>query len=74
MMDSKAALEAALKELMNQHPIDKITVEQIALQAQLSKQTFYRHFKDKYALLEYSFEKLLSPFAQILEGRPRLRF
>ncbi len=44
----------AFYELCETVPFQKITVEQIATRAGVSKATFYRHFMDKYDVLNYS--------------------
>ena len=43
----------AIKSLIKTQPLDKITVTDIVFQAGKTRQTFYRHFQDKYDLLEY---------------------
>lgn len=50
---SKAWLEAALFDLLDERPYAAITVTEIAERAQLSRRTFYRAFQDKDALLDY---------------------
>ncbi|WP_367295006.1 TetR/AcrR family transcriptional regulator [Levilactobacillus yonginensis] len=50
---SKEWLVAALFDLLSEQPYDTITVTQIAEQAQLSRRTFYRAFRDKDDLLDY---------------------
>lgn len=49
----------AFVELLNQYSYEEITVKQIVLQADVSRQTYYRHFKDKEDILGY-YAKLLS--------------
>lgn len=46
-------LSDALLTLMNQKPFDKITVRDICDTAMIHRSTFYTHFTDKYALLQY---------------------
>ncbi len=48
---SQAALRRALIELIEQEGLDAITVGDICLRADLTRGTFYNHFKDKEALL-----------------------
>ena len=43
----------AIKSLIKKQPLDKITVTDIVSTAGKTRQTFYRHFQDKYDLLEY---------------------
>ena len=44
----KYKLANAMKELLVHTPVDKITVKQIVDQCDVTRPTFYRHFKDKY--------------------------
>lgn len=63
---TKYRLANAVKECMKTTPVDKITVQNIADQCSLTRQTFYRNFKDKYDLINWYFDKLvLQSFAQI---------
>ncbi|NBK98862.1 MAG: TetR family transcriptional regulator [Erysipelotrichia bacterium] len=48
----------ALIELIKHKPLDKITVADISEKAKLTRQTFYRNFKDKFDLVNWYFEKL----------------
>ena len=41
-------------ELSGKMPFDKITVERIIARSGVSKATFYRHFRDKYDVLNYN--------------------
>lgn len=51
---TKRALAAALKELLRQIPLDKITIQNLVDTAEVSRKTFYYHFEDIYALLEWA--------------------
>ena len=51
---TKRALEASLKNLLLQKPLDKITINDIAEDCGISRMTFYYHFKDIYDLIEWS--------------------
>lgn len=51
---TKRALEASLKNLMLQKPLDKITINDIAEDCGISRMTFYYHFKDIYDLVEWA--------------------
>lgn len=48
----------ALIELIKHKPLEKITVTDITEEAKLTRQTFYRNFKDKFDLMNWYFEKL----------------
>ena len=50
---TKRALEASLKKLLLERPLDKITVTDIAEDCGINRMTFYYHFKDIYDLVEW---------------------
>jgi probable dihydroxyacetone kinase regulator len=50
---TKKALEASLKNLLLQKPLDKVTVSDIAADCGINRMTFYYHFKDIYDLIEW---------------------
>lgn len=54
----KYRLADAMKELLEHDSVDKITVKQIVDQCGVTRPTFYRHFKDKYDLVNWNFDKL----------------
>lgn len=59
----------AIKSLIKTQPLDKITVTGIVFQAGKTRQTFYRHFQDKYDLVNWYFEKLvLKSFEEMRQG------
>ena len=49
---------SSIKKLMVHQPVDKITVTDIVQDSGMTRQTFYRYFKDKYDLVNWYFEKL----------------
>lgn len=51
---TKRALEASLKKLLLERPLDKITVTDIAEDCGINRMTFYYHFKDIYDLVEWA--------------------
>ena len=55
---TKYELAGAIKALMEHTPLDRIAVKDICAQCGLSRQTFYRNFKDKYDLVNWYFERL----------------
>lgn len=62
-------LAQALKECMASTSLDNVTVTQIADACQVTRQTFYRNFRDKYDLINWYFDKLLlESFAQMGDG------
>lgn len=66
---TKYKLANSVKECMKTTPVDKITVKDIVEGCAVSRQTFYRNFKDKYDLINWYFDKLvLQSFEQIGVG------
>ena len=45
----------AVVSLASKYPAESITIQMITAEAEISKQTFYNHFPDKYALFNYVF-------------------
>ncbi|MDD7738746.1 MAG: TetR/AcrR family transcriptional regulator C-terminal domain-containing protein [Fusicatenibacter sp.] len=56
---TKYRLAQSMKECMKTTPVDAITVRQITEHCNLTRQTFYRNFLDKYDLINWYFDKLL---------------
>ena len=50
---TKQALEASLKKLLLQKPLDKITIQDLPHRSGISRMAFYYHFKDIYDLVEW---------------------
>ena len=69
----KYKLAEAMKELLNHYPVEKITVTQIVDQCGVTRPTFYRHFKDKYDLVNWHFDKLVQKSFQEMGGSLNLR-
>lgn len=68
-LNAKYKLAASIKECMKTTPVDRITVKDIVEGCGLTRQTFYRNFKDKYDLINWYFDKLvLQSFEQIGVG------
>ena len=63
---TKRALEASLKRLLTQKPLDKITISDITDDCGISRMTFYYHFKDVYDLIEWI---CIEDAAKALEGK-----
>ena len=51
--ETKLRFAQALRELMDEKPLDKISVIEIAERAGVSRKAFYNHFADKYDLLNW---------------------
>ena len=63
---TKRALEASLKHLLLQKPLDKTTIADIAEDCGVNRMTFYYHFKDIYDLVEWS---CVEDAAKALDGK-----
>ena len=63
---TKRALASALKELLEHKPLNKITIADITEQCGVNRQTFYYHFQDIYALLEWIYT---TDAQRLLEGK-----
>lgn len=50
---TKRALAASLKKLLTHKTLDNITVKDIVEDCEVKRQTFYYHFQDIYALIEW---------------------
>lgn len=62
-MNRKEQLWTVLfNRLLEGESFDQLNVQDICDQAQIHRSTFYRHFQDKYALLEYGIESLWFSF------------
>lgn len=64
---SKKWIVDALIKLMHQDPFQKLTIKEIYMEAEVSRQTFYRHFKSKEEVLQYYFDDLCEQFIQTLD-------
>ena len=63
-------LADAARRCMRDTPVDSLTVSRIVREAGVARQTFYRHFADKYDLINWYFDKiLLELFEHMGEGR-----
>ena len=63
---TKRALEASLKKLLLEKPLNKITINDITEDCGVNRMTFYYHFKDIYDLVDWI---LVEDAAKVLEGR-----
>ena len=52
---TKRALAQAIKELMNEKPLVKISIADIVDRCQMNRQSFYYHFRDKYDRVNWIF-------------------
>lgn len=63
---TERALAASLKKLLSCRTLDKITVKDIVEDCGVNRQTFYYHFQDIYALIEWIF---LDDAERLLDGK-----
>lgn len=57
-IDTKEIICDKFFELLSQYPADKITVKMLVEYCHISRQSFYYHFTDIFAVTEYAFAKL----------------
>lgn len=63
ILRSKRDLSNALTKLLYEKSFDEITINEIAEEAMVSKNTFYNNFLDKSELLQYTFNQKFSQIA-----------
>lgn len=69
---TKRALAAALRELMEEIPFEKIQVAHICERCDMNRKSFYYHFKDKYDLLNWIFDTEIISFVQCISGTAQI--
>ncbi len=69
----KKMLADALEYLIQTKSIDDITVNDIINQAEISRTTFYRYFKDKFDLMYWSFGECIDELADSYHGAATYR-
>lgn len=62
LIDGKARLIRALTELSAEKPFHAITVLDICKKARVSRQTFYRHFENKYSAVQWYWHQAASRY------------
>jgi AcrR family transcriptional regulator len=69
---TRQLLQQALTELSVEKSFQQITVQDIADRATVNRVTFYAHFEDKYALLEYTMRAMFQQHlrSRLPEGSP----
>lgn len=60
---TKRILAQSLKELVQEIPLEKITIADICKSHGMNRKSFYYHFRDKYDLLRYIFQ------SEFMEGQ-----
>ena len=76
--NTKQAFAAALKELMKQKPLNKITVKDLTEACDVNRKTFYYHFTDIYDLLKWILDEeavnIVKQFDLIVDFRDAVSF
>ena len=65
---TKAAIREAFLSLLNERPLDKISVKDIAERSAVNRNTFYYYYADIYALVEEIFQMETEQFLEKLRG------
>ena len=65
---TKRAMADALKTLMAQKPLDKITIQELMELCGMKRQNFYYHFEDIYDLLRWMFQEEAVSLLEQREG------
>ena len=63
---TKNLLALSFKELIMKMPFEKITVKMITDGADVIRPTFYKHFQDKYEIIEYILKKEIKNKIRVL--------
>lgn len=71
VIKTKQLLKDAFYELMEADGFSKITIENLAKKAGISRNTFYLHYTDKYDLFSQLEDELLNEIKQILIPLPK---
>lgn len=58
IQDTELALADALKKMMQEKPLDRITISDLAETAGINRQTFYYHYHDIYEVVEGIFARM----------------
>lgn len=68
--DSRIEFANALKHLIKRENLEAVSVGEIAAEAGLSRQLFYKYFTDKYDLAFWCYMQMISPVAKAyIDGR-----
>lgn len=70
IMKSKAAIQTAFLELLEEKGFQKISASEIIKRAEINRSTFYAHYDDKFDLMNSIENDLLLQFKQIAEQAP----
>ena len=67
-MTTKELFAESLKELAVSKNISKITVKEISANCGFTSKTFYNHFQDKYALIEWIYSTAAEKIFSKIDG------
>lgn len=65
--NTNAALSAAFWKLYMKKPVSEITIKELTLEAGVHRSSFYGHYDDIYALLEYNEQQLLDGITSYMD-------
>lgn len=65
---TKRLLSEAVKQAMEQIPLDFITVKDIVKHCGMTRQNFYRHFRSKYDLVYWQYQKNIQKAWEKMDG------
>lgn len=68
---TKKAIEASLRKLLQEKNLDEITVKDLVEDCGISRQTFYYHFQDIYAVVEWRFQRVTQELLDRAESSDR---
>ena len=63
---TKQALKNALMKLLEQRPLDRVTIQEVTAAAGVSRKTFYYHFRDIYDLVEWALLDEIQRYSSLL--------
>lgn len=64
---TKKLLENALIKLLQKKSIHKISIKELAEEADITRATFYQHYRDPYEMLEIMQNRILTEIQQIIQ-------
>jgi len=70
VVKTRKVLRSTLIKLLEKDTIDNITVQEICRQANVNRMTFYKHFEDKYALMNDCFNE----FSEVINTNMKTRY
>ena len=65
---TKQAIDDAFIELLEEKPLEKIMVTDIAKKANIARKTFYAHYKNMNELIDEDYQKMIVAFRSILNS------